>query len=48
MVAFHFQSSITDHGFLKSSLMSVFLLQVIHMQCNVEAVEEGAKYHVSH
>lgn len=27
--------------------ISLFLWQVIHMQCNVEAVEEGAKYHVS-
>lgn len=28
--------------------LSMFLLQVIHMQCNVETVEEGARYHVSH
>lgn len=27
--------------------ISIFPLQVISMQCNVEPVEEGAKYHVS-
>lgn len=25
----------------------LMLLQVVHMQCNVELIEEGAKFHVS-